>query len=675
MTDVAVRPAEQLPGPVDEVGDTPDRAGRVFAVVVGVLVAASVIVRFTASQALWLDEAQSVAIARLPLHGASPTMWDGLLQDGSPPLYYLLLHGWIDVFGESTLAVRSMSALLNIVAAWPLYVLASRVVGQRAAKVAVVLYLTSPFALYFATETRMYSLIVLLTTLGGLALERVLRAPSPRAVVSLAFAAGCLALTHYWCLYLLLTVGVWLIFLLTIRPWYQARRARRGGSGPLSTDGAGAVGVRPADGLGADGLGASAAGTGLATSPPDPLATPPADGYRSTRVYPATGAAYAAGNGHAGYLFPAGPDGGPAGLAARPPYGDLAARSAAPEAHPAGTPGARGGGAARRHGARRGPAPAGAARLATARRGPLYGLIGIIGGGLVFAPWLPSFFDQLAHTGTPWGEPASYAAISHAYGQWAGGPTTLGRLLLFLITGLAAAGVAGRTAGGRFILLDLRGLEPGRTLFLLATGTLLVAVTAGKVVGNAWADRYTATAFVPFLLVLGLGSTIIGDRRVFRVVIAVAALIGLLAGTSDLRRERSQATEAAGVLERLARPGDVMLVCPDQIGPGLARTVPPWMKVYVVPTYAPPDRVDWVDYEDRNMHADGRALAQRALAEAGPQHTVFLAGSGAYRTYEELCTVVQTTLAQARPHADQVMEQGLPTKVYENYALLRFRAS
>ncbi|MCL9759709.1 hypothetical protein MXD95_010725, partial [Frankia sp. AiPa1] len=354
-----------------------------------------------------------------------------------------------------------------------------------------------------------------------------------------------------------------------------------------------------------------------------------------------------------------------AGTAAGPGGGGAAGPGRAAATRP--------GGGTRRHRSRaHAPSSSGPA---TVRRGPILGLVGIVGGGLVFAPWLPNFFNQLAHTGTPWGEPASYAAISHAYGQWAGGPTTLGRLLLFLVTGLAAAGLAGQATGGRFLLIDLRGREPGRTLFFLATGTLFVAVTAGKLVGNAWADRYTATAFVPFVLVLGLGATIIGDRRIFQGVIAVAALIGLIAGTSDVHRERTQASEAAQILQRLARPGDVMLICPDQIGPGLARTVPPWLKVYVVPTYAPPDRVNWVDYEDRNEHADGRALAGRALAEAGPQHTVFLAGSGAYRTYENLCTEVQTTLAQARPHADQVMKQGLPAKVYENYALLRFRAS
>nr|MDT0666331.1 hypothetical protein [Micromonospora sp. DSM 115978] len=96
-------------------------------------------------------------------------------------------------------------------------------------------------------------------------------------------------------------------------------------------------------------------------------------------------------------------------------------------------------------------------------RGPLYGLVGVVGGGVVFAPWLGGFFYQLANTGTPWGEPASFAAITHAYGQWAGGPTTQGRVLLFIVTALVAFGIAGRAVDGRFVMLDLRGHEPGRT--------------------------------------------------------------------------------------------------------------------------------------------------------------------------------------------------------------------
>jgi uncharacterized membrane protein len=185
VTDVAVRPAEHISGTAEGVGRRAEGERLFFRVALFVVVAAAVVLRFSARQALWLDEAQSVAIAKLPLTGSGTTLFDGLRQDGSPPLYYLLLHGWIELFGTGTAAVRSLSAVLNLVAAWPLYLLARELVGTRAARVAVLLYLTSPFALYFATETRMYSLIVLLTAFGGLALTRVLRQPKhPRRCCS-----------------------------------------------------------------------------------------------------------------------------------------------------------------------------------------------------------------------------------------------------------------------------------------------------------------------------------------------------------------------------------------------------------------------------------------------------------------------------------------------------------
>jgi hypothetical protein len=245
--------------------------------------------------------------------------------------------------------------------------------------------------------------------------------------------------------------------------------------------------------------------------------------------------------------------------------------------------------------------------------------------------------------------------------------------LLLIVTGLVAAGIAGRAVDGRFVMVDLRGHEPGRTLFFLATMTLVIAVAAGQVVGNAWADRYTATAFVPFLLVAGLGATVLTDKRLFRGVVLCAAVLGLVGGIWDVQRERTQAQDAADILTHLAKPGDVVLVCPDQLGPGLARTVPPWLSVHVVPTYAAPDRVNWVDYETRNKAADGYAVADRALAEAGPTGTVFFVASGSYRTYEELCVDVQGRLNHERSRVSQVMLQGTPGEVYENYTMLRFR--
>src|SRR3954454_548126 len=177
-----------------------------FPATIGVLVVAGIALRFFARQALWLDEAQSVAIAKLPLTGPATTLWDGLRADGSPPLYYLLLHGWTELFGTGTAVVRALSAVLNLAAIYPLYVLAKRVVGQRPAKVVTILYICSPYALYYATETRMYSLVILLTVLYGLAVEKTLRQPSVWSILGIGVTAAGLALTHYWCIYLLITM-------------------------------------------------------------------------------------------------------------------------------------------------------------------------------------------------------------------------------------------------------------------------------------------------------------------------------------------------------------------------------------------------------------------------------------------------------------------------------------
>jgi len=55
--------------------------------------------------AIWLDEAQNVAIARR----SSTGIVDGLRVDVAPPLYYVLLHAWMRVLGTGDVAVRSLS--------------------------------------------------------------------------------------------------------------------------------------------------------------------------------------------------------------------------------------------------------------------------------------------------------------------------------------------------------------------------------------------------------------------------------------------------------------------------------------------------------------------------------------------------------------------------------------
>ena len=45
---------------------------------------------------VWVDEANGILTASEPL----PVLLDNLTRDSSPPLYYLLLHGWQLAFGD-----------------------------------------------------------------------------------------------------------------------------------------------------------------------------------------------------------------------------------------------------------------------------------------------------------------------------------------------------------------------------------------------------------------------------------------------------------------------------------------------------------------------------------------------------------------------------------------------
>jgi mannosyltransferase len=180
------------------------RAGRVA---LGVVVVAGLALRFHPRSDLWLDEALSVNIARLPVGD----LLEQLEHDGHPPLYYLLLHGWMKVFGSGDAAVRLLSGVIGV-AVVPLFWLAARRVGGREAGIAgLVLASTSPFLVRYSFEARMYELVMLLVLLGWFAIGAALRRPTLLRLGAVAVVSGGLALTHYWAFYLLAVVAVVLV--------------------------------------------------------------------------------------------------------------------------------------------------------------------------------------------------------------------------------------------------------------------------------------------------------------------------------------------------------------------------------------------------------------------------------------------------------------------------------
>ena len=84
-------------------------------------------------------------------------------EDGSPPLYYMLLGIWVRLFGDSEAATHTLSLVFGLACVPLAYFAARAVFGRRAGLAAAVLAAIDPFLTYYAQETRMYELEALLS--------------------------------------------------------------------------------------------------------------------------------------------------------------------------------------------------------------------------------------------------------------------------------------------------------------------------------------------------------------------------------------------------------------------------------------------------------------------------------------------------------------------------------
>jgi mannosyltransferase len=468
--------ARRGPRPADRLGD----------VVLAAVVVGGVVARFVQRSPLWLDEALSVNIARLPVGD----LLEALRHDGHPPLYYLLLHGWMEVVGESDVAVRALSGVFSVAALPLAWIAGRRLAGPAGARWSLAVAALSPFVVRYATEARMYSLVMLLVLAGYLLITDALRRPTWPRLVVIAAVAGLLLLSHYWSFYLLAAVGL----LLVGRAWR-----------------------RP--------------------------------GERSSAV-----------------------------------------------------------------------------RV----------IVAVAAGGVLFLPWLGGFLYQSGHTGTPWGSPYRPTAIvqttlvdmggSRAAEAGLYGATVVALVLLALF--------AVRSAD-HHIELDTRTSPTVRWEVAVALGVLAIGGVVGYATDATFQGRYAATVVPLVLLAVAVGLTGVPGRA--RLVVA-AVYFGLsLFGVGWVNYfQRSQSAEVASAVAAQAEAGDVVVYCPDQLGPAYAREMPEGLVELAYPTLDPPDRVDWVDYADRNGAADPAAVAREVLDRADG-HAVFVVWMSDYATFGTQC--------------------------------------
>ena len=173
--------------------------------------------RLLSTRGLWLDEAISVAQARMPF-GAM--LQDIATTDVHPPLHHMVLWVWMRVFGDGEFSVRLPFVLIGAALVPLLFVVGRDLYSRRAGAAAACLGAVAPLAVWYSQETRMYSLYMLFSLVAVWGQVRTMRRGRVPDWALLVVGTAGLLWTHWFAL---LQVAVMQAILLV----HVVRRRRR----------------------------------------------------------------------------------------------------------------------------------------------------------------------------------------------------------------------------------------------------------------------------------------------------------------------------------------------------------------------------------------------------------------------------------------------------------------
>jgi mannosyltransferase len=152
----------------------------------------------------WIDEGLSVGIA----HHHFTAIPHLLRQDGSPPFYYLLLHVWIGWFGDSERATHALSLIFGLACIPLAYWLGRSIFGSLTGLICAGLVAVDPYLTYYSQETRMYSLVAMLSFIAAGSYVHGVLYGRRRYLPVLGVSLVLIVYTHNWGLFLALGYGV-----------------------------------------------------------------------------------------------------------------------------------------------------------------------------------------------------------------------------------------------------------------------------------------------------------------------------------------------------------------------------------------------------------------------------------------------------------------------------------
>jgi len=161
------------------------------------------------AMALWYDEAFS---GLLPQYNLKEMIYRiGL--DVHPPLYYLLLKGWVMILGNTLFTLRLFSVFFGVLTVIVLYLFLKEVFeNQKLALFSSILLAFNSFFIQFVIEARMFTLGIFLIVLSSFFLIKALKNKKWSWWLLYALSASTGLYTHYYIFFSILAQSLFAVF-------------------------------------------------------------------------------------------------------------------------------------------------------------------------------------------------------------------------------------------------------------------------------------------------------------------------------------------------------------------------------------------------------------------------------------------------------------------------------
>jgi len=192
---------------------TPNKPKTLVECLILLMIAAVLRVWFVGKTDLGYDESFSLYMSLQSL----PEAVRMLCQGDNPPLWELLLHFWVKVFGISEVAIRSLSVVFSILTIIPIYLLGEKYIHRLAGITAALSYCFSTFSIYLSHDCRVYSLVGFFAASSVLFFVSIITTPKIYKIILLTIVNLMLMYGHYLSIWIIVMEFIIALSVKTIR--------------------------------------------------------------------------------------------------------------------------------------------------------------------------------------------------------------------------------------------------------------------------------------------------------------------------------------------------------------------------------------------------------------------------------------------------------------------------